>query len=45
MEFWQPNSPLGGLAHVKSGRSRRESSWDRSGGNRDFAVVPAGRPS
>jgi len=42
MQFWQPTSPLGGLAHLKSGRSRRESSWDRTGGNRDFHVVPAG---
>jgi hypothetical protein len=42
MQFWQPSSPLGGIIHVKSGRSRRESSWDRTGGNRDFAVVPPG---
>jgi Protein of unknown function (DUF2961) len=42
MDFWLPNSPLGGLAHLKSGRSRRESSWDRTGGNRDFEVVPPG---
>ena len=42
MDFWQPNSPLGGIAHLKTGRSARSSSWDRTGGNRDFAVVPAG---
>lgn len=42
MQFWQPSSPLGGLAHIKAGRSRRESSWDRTGGNRDFVTVPAG---
>jgi hypothetical protein len=42
MEFWRPSSPLGGLVHVKDGRSRRESSWDRTGGNRDFAVVQPG---
>jgi hypothetical protein len=42
MQFWQPNSPLSGLPYVKGGRSRRQSSWDTSGGNRDFAVVPAG---
>ena len=42
MNFWQPTSPLGGLPHLKSGRSRRESSWDRTGGNRDFHVVPPG---
>lgn len=42
MTFWQASSPLGGLPRIKSARSRRESSWDRTGGNRDFAVVPAG---
>jgi hypothetical protein len=42
MDFWQPNSPLGGLAHVKTSRSRRSSSWDTSGGNRDFKVVAPG---
>lgn len=42
MDFWQPNSPLNGLAHVKQARTRRESSWDTTGGNRDFRVVPAG---
>jgi hypothetical protein len=42
MDFWTPNSPLGGLAHLKRGRSLRESSWDRTGGNRDFATVPPG---
>lgn len=42
MDFWQPNSPLGGLAHVKTSRSRRSSSWDRTGGNRDFEVVAPG---
>ena len=42
MTFWQASSPLGGLPKIKSARSRRESSWDRTGGNRDFAVVPAG---
>lgn len=42
MQFWQPTSPLAGLPHVKSGRSRRSSSWDQTGGNRDFAVVAPG---
>ncbi|MFI2710626.1 glycoside hydrolase family 172 protein [Micromonospora sp. NPDC018662] len=42
MSFWRPTSPLAGLTRVKAGRSRRESSWDRTGGNRDFAVVPPG---
>jgi Protein of unknown function (DUF2961) len=42
MKFWQPNSPLSGLPYVKDGRSARSSTWDRSGGNRDFAVVAPG---
>ncbi|MFC7615130.1 DUF2961 domain-containing protein [Actinokineospora soli] len=42
MRFWQPNSPLGGLPYVKQARTRRSSSWDRTGGNRDFAVVAPG---
>jgi hypothetical protein len=37
------SSPLAGLPHIKRGvRSKRESSYDRSGGNRDFKTVPAG---
>ncbi|NSJ28122.1 DUF2961 domain-containing protein, partial [Blautia glucerasea] len=40
MNAWQQNSPLGGLPFVKNARSRRESSYDRTGGNRDFVVVP-----
>lgn len=39
MNVWAPNSPLGGLPFIKSARSLRESSWDRTGGNKDFAVV------
>ncbi len=42
MEFWSPNSPLGGLPIIKAARTLRESSYDRTGGNRDFAVVPSG---
>ena len=42
MDFWQPNTPLGGIAHIKARRSLRESSWDRTGGNRDFRVVAPG---
>jgi Protein of unknown function (DUF2961) len=42
MKFWQPNSPLSGLPFVKDGRSARSSTWDRTGGNRDFAVVAPG---
>ncbi len=43
MEAWTPNSPLGGLPFLKTGRSKRESSWDRTGGNRDFVVVEPGQ--
>jgi hypothetical protein len=39
---WHPNSPLGGLPFIKPARSLRASSWDRTGGNRDFWTVPAG---
>jgi Protein of unknown function (DUF2961) len=36
-------SPLAGLPLVRRGvRSKRSSSYDRTGGNRDFFVVPAG---
>src|ERR1700677_879481 len=42
MKFWAPNSPLSGLPYVKPGRSARSSTWDRTGGNRDFAVVAPG---
>lgn len=42
MDEWMPNSPMGGLPFVKTSRSLRESSWDRTGGNRDFVVVEAG---
>lgn len=42
MNVWEPNSPLGGLPIIKRARSARESSWDRTGGNRDFAVVDTG---
>lgn len=42
MKVWQPNSPLGGLPFIKNARSLRESSWDRTGGNRDFKVVEPG---
>jgi hypothetical protein len=42
MRFWAPNSPLSGLPYVKDGRSARSSTWDRTGGNRDFTQVEAG---
>ncbi len=41
MNVWQPNSPLGGLPMIKNARSLRESSYDKTGGNRDFKVVPS----
>ncbi|MDQ0871391.1 hypothetical protein QFZ77_000050 [Paenibacillus sp. V4I3] len=34
--------PLGGLPFIKDARRLRESSWDRTGGNRDFKVVEPG---
>jgi len=34
--------PLGGLPFIKDARSLRESSWDRTGENRDFKVVEPG---
>jgi len=42
MKFWSPNSPLSGLPYVKAGSSKRSSTWDRSGGNGDFATVAPG---
>jgi hypothetical protein len=42
MNVWQPNSPLGGLPFIKNASSKRESSYDRTGGNRDFVVVEPG---
>ncbi|WP_200961445.1 hypothetical protein [Paenibacillus sp. Soil522] len=41
MNVWQPNSPLGELPMIKNARSLRESSYDKTGGNRDFKVVPS----
>ncbi len=37
------NSPLGELARLRDVRTRRASSWDRSGGNNDFLVVKPGQ--
>ena len=39
MKFWQPNSPLSGLPTSRPAARARSSTWDRTGGNRDFAVV------
>ncbi len=35
-------SPLRGIARARSCRRRRESSWDRTGGNKDCIRIPAG---
>ena len=35
-------SPLGELARIRNVTTRRTSSWDQSGGNMDFLVVPPG---
>ncbi len=37
------HSPLAGLATLRDCRTRRASSWDRSGGNRDAITVEAGQ--
>ena len=43
MNVWQPNSPLAGLPFVRREvRSRRASSWDRTGANRDFRELAPG---
>lgn len=36
-------SPLGGLARLRDVRSRRYSSWDRSGGNQDRLLIAPGK--
>jgi hypothetical protein len=36
------DSPLGGLARLRDVRTKRASSWDRTGGNKDFLVVQPG---
>ena len=35
-------SPLGELARLRDVTTRRVSSWDRSGGNADYLVIPPG---
>lgn len=42
MNFWQPNTPLNGIPFIKNSRSLRESSYDKTGGNRDFWTVEPG---
>lgn len=37
-----PNSPLGGLPIIKDVRSKRESSYDKTGGNKDYWVIGSG---
>ncbi len=37
------NSPLGDLARLRDVRTRRVSSWDRTGGNNDFLVIQPGQ--
>jgi len=34
-------SPLSGLAHLRNYKSKRVSSWDRTGGNADFITIPS----
>jgi hypothetical protein len=33
---------LSGLAHLRQGRRRRASSWDRTGGNADYTIIQPG---
>ena len=43
MNPWRPNSPLSGMPLIKDGvHSKRESSYDRTGANRDFVRVETG---
>lgn len=45
MNPWRPNSPLSGMPLIKDGvHSKRESSYDRTGANRDFVRVETARP-
>lgn len=37
------DGPLAGIARLRDARSKRASSYDRSGGNDDFVQVPAGQ--
>ena len=45
MDVWNSTSPLGGLPYVKDAVSKRESSYDKTGGNRDFWRVEPGETS
>ena len=36
-------SPLAGIARLRNARSKRESSYDRTGANRDNVTIPAGQ--
>lgn len=40
--LWMPSSPLGGLPILKDAVSKRESSYDKTGGNRDYWVLEKG---
>lgn len=42
MQYWQSNTVLDGIPFIKNAVSRRSSSYDKSGGNRDFWQVAAG---
>jgi len=39
MSILEPHAILAGLPVIKPVRTRRESSWDRTGGNRDAVTV------
>jgi len=42
MEELLPGGPLMGIARLRSAKRKRCSSWDRTGGNRDYVAVKAG---
>lgn len=43
MSQYPDGSPLGRLAELRDARSKRVSSWDQTGGNRDCIPIPAGQ--
>lgn len=42
LKGYEGSGPLARLIFRREGRTRRVSSWDRTGGNRDFLALPAG---
>lgn len=42
MNYWDMNSPLGGLPRIKNARTLRASSYDTTGGNKDYWFLKSG---